>query len=204
MCGGTGLYIRAFCDGLDDMVESNADLRNKITADYEKNGLSWLQKEVKEKDPLYYSKADIDNPQRLMRALEVVLLSGKPYSEYRTGEKKDRDFKILKFGLDPGRDDLYNKINKRVEKMVAKGMEEEAKAMYPHRKLNSLQTVGYTEWFDYFDGKLSRDEAIEKIKQHTRNYAKRQMTWFKREEGIVWINPDNMEKGLNQILKTYK
>src|SRR5688572_17382286 len=112
-----------------------------------------------------------------MRALEVITVSGKPYSDYRTGEKRERDFRILKFGIDPGRDELYDKINKRVDKMIDKGLEQEARELYPYRNLNALDSVGYTEFFEYFDGKMTREEAIEKIKQHTRNYAKRQMTW---------------------------
>lgn len=204
MCGGTGLYIRAFCEGLDDMVESNPEVRAALQEGFEKNGIEWLQQQVKEKDPLYYNKADIQNHQRLMRALEVMIQSGKPYSDYRTGEKRERDFRIVKFGIDPGRDELYEKINKRVDKMISKGLEEEARAMYPHRHLNALDSVGYTEWFEHFDGKMTRDETIEKIKQHTRNYAKRQMTWFKREEGLQWISPEKPEAALKIILNSIK
>ncbi|MFI5205283.1 MAG: tRNA (adenosine(37)-N6)-dimethylallyltransferase, partial [Flavobacteriales bacterium] len=185
-------------------VEANPEVRAKLQAEFDTHGLPWLQKQVEEKDPLYYSKADIQNPQRLMRALEVIMISGKPFSDYRTGEKRERDFKIIKFGLDPGRDELYEKINKRVDKMIDKGMENEARAMYEFRNLNALDSVGYTEWFEHFDGKITRDETIEKIKQHTRNYAKRQMTWFKREEGLEWITPKNTEDALKKILKSIK
>lgn len=181
--GGSGLYVQALCEGLDPVEWRDDELREDLS----KESLVSLQEKLKALDPEYYEEVDQQNPQRLMRALEIVLLSGKKYSELRTGNKKARDFNIIKIGLNDDRELLYDRINKRVDKMVEAGLEAEAKALYPFKDSYSLQTVGYTEWFDYFDGKHSRDTAIELIKRNSRRYAKRQLTWFRRDEEIAWF-----------------
>lgn len=202
MCGGTGLYIQAFTQGLDEMIESRPEIRDQLNLEYSEKGLTWLQQEVREKDPEYFCEADIQNPQRLIRALEVIRTTGKTYSSYRKGEKKSRPFEIISFGIDMDRGLLYQRIDQRVDEMVKAGWENEARTLLPFRHLNALQTVGYNEWFAHFDGILTRAETIEKIKQHTRNYAKRQLTWFKRNEDMHWIPSCDPEQQLKFILKT--
>lgn len=182
--GGSGLYIQALCEGLDPVELRDEELRENLA----KESLESLQEKLKALDPEYYAEVDVQNPQRLMRALEIIILTGKKYSELRTGNKKARDFNIIKIGLTDDRELLYQRINTRVDEMVHAGLEEEAKKLYPFKNEYALQTVGYTEWFDYFEGKHSRDTAIELIKRNTRRYAKRQFTWFRRDEEITWFN----------------
>lgn len=189
MVGGTGLYIKAFCEGIDEIPAVDTDVRNNIITSYQTNGLAWLQQQVKENDPLYFSQGEIQNPQRLMRALEVKLSTGKSIVVYQTKEKKQRDFNIVKVALELPREQLYERINKRVDIMLKDGLVEEANELLPLRNLNALQTVGYRELFDYFDGTINLERATELIKQNTRHYAKRQLTWFKKDTEWKWVSP---------------
>ena len=192
--GGSGLYIKALCEGMDDMPEANAELREQLATRLQSEGLEPLCKELQERDPDFYKVVDLKNPARVLRALEVCISTGKPYSSLRTGAKRERDFEIVKIGVDMPREVLYERIDKRVDIMIEQGLEQEARSVSHLRHLNSLQTVGYREMFDYFDGTITRDEAIELIKRNSRRYAKRQLTWFRRDEQIEWFNPSEREK----------
>ena len=194
MCGGTGLYIDAVCKGFDEGIGSNEEIKKQITEQYNLLGLDWLQNQVKEKDIDFYNKADIHNPQRLMRALEVCLVTGKPYSSLRKNNVTERNFNAIKVFINEDREVLYEKINKRVDMMMKHGLLKEAQSLYPYKNLNALNTVGYKELFDYFDNKTSLDKAVDLIKQHTRNYAKRQVTWFKNDEDCTTFAPNEIEK----------
>lgn len=180
MAGGSGLYIDALCNGIDDFPEADLDLRSKLMDRLETDGLESLSNELLRLDPESHATIDINNPQRVIRAIEVTLSTGKKFSAFKTSPSKKRDFEIEKIVLDVPRDELYERINNRVDRMMEAGLEDEAMAMYPHRHLPSLKTVGYKELFDCFDGKYSLAEAIELIKRNTRRYAKRQVTWFKK------------------------
>ena len=188
MEGGTGLYIKAFCEGLDEIPAIDDTIRKKIIEDYEMHGLVWLQKEVKNKDPEFYKAGEIQNPQRMMRALEVIESTGQSILSFRNNKKVKRDFRIIKMGLELPKEELHASINLRVEKMVNEGLVEEVKSLHGYRDVNALQTVGYSEIFEHLDGKMSLAIAIEEIKKNTRQYAKRQMTWFKKDKEINWIN----------------
>lgn len=187
MAGGTGLYIKAFCEGLDTIPEIDANIREAIQNDYHQQGLLWLQKEVQLADPAFWQIAEQQNPQRLIRALEVFRSTGKSVMDFRTNAKKQRPFNILKAGIEVSKEQLYANINKRVDSMIELGLLTEVERMIPYKKLNALQTVGYTELFKYFDYELDLNTAIESIKRNTRLYAKRQMTWFRKEKNIFWI-----------------
>lgn len=189
MVGGTGLYIKAFCEGIDIIPAIAPEIRNIIISNYEKLGLKWLQAEVKKNDPEYFSKGEIQNPQRLMRALEVKLGTGNSITFYQTRKKTQRDFEIIKIALEVPRAELYERINKRVDSMINEGLVDEVRALLSMQHLNALQTVGYSELFDHFNGLTSLEKAVELIKQHTRHYAKRQITWFKKDAAWKWINP---------------
>jgi tRNA dimethylallyltransferase len=187
--GGTGLYVKVFCEGIDDIPAVDPAVKNKVEEVWQNGGYVALQQWLTEIDPLFMSSTkEKDNRARLMRALEVKLSSGRSILEYREGQKKKRDFTIRKIGIEWPREILYERINKRVELMMESGLLEEARSLYPHRHLKALQTVGYQELFDHFDANLSLDEAVDKIKQHTRNYAKRQLTWFRKDESIEWMS----------------
>ncbi|MBS1597945.1 MAG: tRNA (adenosine(37)-N6)-dimethylallyltransferase MiaA [Bacteroidetes bacterium] len=190
MVGGTGLYIKAFCEGLDDVPPVSEKIREEIRDAYEKNGLPWLQDQIKINDPLFYNSGEILNPQRVMRALEVKMATGNSILSYRKKNPKERPFEIQKIGLELPKNILHRNINTRVDMMMEQGLADEVKALMPFRHLNALRTVGYSELFDWLDGKTSLDEAVELIKQHTRQYAKRQMTWFKKDPEVKWMNPD--------------
>lgn len=194
LAGGSGLYISAVCNGVDEFEKIPGALREEINANYRKLGLAYLQEEVKKLDPGYYAKADTNNPQRLIRALEVSRHTGKPYSSFRTHTKKVRDFEIIPLLINTDRQTLYRRINQRVDLMMAAGLEEEARALYPYRHLNALNTVGYKELFAYFDHETGREEAIEAIKQNTRRYAKRQLTWFNNQGDYETFGPHELEK----------
>ena len=196
--GGTGLYTKTFCEGIDPVPIISPGIREDIVSNYEKGGLEWLQAEVKKNDPLYFSKGEIHNPHRLIRALEVVMSSGKSILEFQTKKSQPRDFKIIAIGLELPREQLYQRINSRVDQMILDGLEEEVRSLINYQSLNALQTVGYRELFDYFSEKISLQEAIESIKTSTRHYAKRQMTWFKKDTTIQWTSPDE-EKVLKLI-----
>lgn len=193
--GGSGLYIQALCEGLDPVDLRDDELRVELS----KYSTEELQEKLKQLDPEYFEIVDQQNPQRLMRAIEVITLTGKTYTSLRTGKKKDRSFNIIKIGLNDDRAVLYDRINKRVDKMIENGLEEEAKTFYPFKNEYTLQTVGYTEWFDYFDGKHSKLEAIELIKRNSRRYAKRQLTWFNRDQDITWFTVQDLPKIIEHI-----
>lgn len=187
MAGGSGLYIDAVCYGIDEFPDADPEIRDKIKKDFREKGLEHLQEWLKEVDPVYYSQVDLENPNRIRRALEVCLQTGKPYSAQRLNKQKDRPFNIIKVGLELPREELYARINNRVDEMIEKGLVDEAGSVYPYRELNSLNTVGYKELFRYFEGEISLDRAIEDIKTNTRRYAKRQLTWFLRDGAINWF-----------------
>lgn len=180
MVGGTGLYIKAFSEGLDDIPAADEQVRKEINKQYDLNGMQWLQNELSVHDPAFFQHGQMQNPQRMVRALEVKLSTGKSILDFQSGGKMKRDFEIKNIVLDVPRDQLYANINHRVDLMMEEGLLAEAKKLLPFRNLNGLQTVGYKELFDYFDGKISLDLAIEEIKKNTRHYAKRQITWFKK------------------------
>jgi tRNA dimethylallyltransferase len=188
MVGGTGLYIKAYCEGLDTIPAIDGAVRTHIQQKYEEEGLVWLQEQIRENDPEFYRVGEIQNPQRMMRALEVKMATGQSILRYRTMGKKTRPFQIEKIGLYLPKEDLHRRINGRVDKMMEEGLLEEVRSLLPYRRLNALQTVGYTELFDHLDGKMSLDEAVEAIKMNTRRYAKRQMTWFRRDNSIRWMD----------------
>ncbi|MBS1511867.1 MAG: tRNA (adenosine(37)-N6)-dimethylallyltransferase MiaA [Bacteroidetes bacterium] len=189
MVGGTGLYIKAFRDGIDMVPNVDAAIRTNIIAGYEQHGLAWLQQQVQQHDPLYFESGEIQNPQRLMRALEVKLSSGQSITHYQTGIKKQRDFNIITVGLELPREMLYQQINRRVDVMMEQGLLNEVQQLLPYEKWNALQTVGYRELFSHLHGEISLQVAVEQIKQNTRHYAKRQMTWFKKDAAINWVSP---------------
>lgn len=199
LTGGSGLFIDAVCKGLDSIPDISEEVRNKVDELYKKGGLIALQNEVERLDPEYYSIVDKYNPRRLQRAVEVCYQTGLTYSSFRKNTVKQRDFKIIKVALLWERSELITRINKRVDIMVNEGLVEEAKAMYPKRHLNSLNTVGYKEIFEHFDGKVSLDEAIENIKINTRQYAKRQMTWLRKNNDYKWFTIDELDEMLNYI-----
>jgi tRNA dimethylallyltransferase len=194
--GGTGLYVKTFCSGIDAVPVILPGIRADIINKYEMGGLEWLQMEVKKNDPIYFSKGEILNPHRLIRALEVVTSTGKSISEFQTQKNQTRDFTILKIGLELPREALYQRINSRVDQMMQQGLVDEVRGLITHQELNALQTVGYRELFDHFAGKISLLQAIEAIKMSTRHYAKRQMTWFKKDATISWAAPN-----FSQVLK---
>lgn len=200
VCGGTGLYIKALCEGMDEMPPVNEKVANDIHDYYETHGLNWLQRAVKEEDPEFYAVGEIKNPARLLRALIFKRSTGDSIIHFRTGTKKQRDFRMVKIGLELPREVLYQRVDKRVDQMMADGLLDEVKNLYAVKKLKNLQTVGYAELFDYIEGHCSLSEAIEKIKQNTRHYAKRQLTWFKKDKEMVWFNADE-ENLVDKILQ---
>ncbi len=199
LTGGSMLYVDAVCKGIDDMPTVDRDTRNFMQEKYNKEGLDGLTRELKLLDPDYYYKVDLKNHKRIIHALEVCYMTGKPYSSFRTKEDKKRPFNILKIGLQRDRDELYNRINKRVEEMVEQGVIEEAKRVFHQRKLNSLNTVGYKELFKYIEGEWDLSFAIQKIQRNTRVYSKKQMTWFKRDTDIHWFHPSEENNILSFI-----
>lgn len=199
MTGGSGLFIDAVCNGLDSIPDISSETRNKVNEIYEKGGLTALQAEVEKNDPEYFKVVDRQNPRRLQRALEVFLQTGKPYSTFRKNKHVDRDFNIIKTALLWDRDELIKRINKRVDNMVESGLLDEVKSVYDKRHLNSLNTVGYKELFEYFDGNTSLEQAVEQIKINTRQYAKRQMTWLRKNTEYHWFNIDEYDKMLDFI-----
>lgn len=199
LVGGTGLYIKAFEDGLDLIPEINVNIRREIVTNYENLGINWLQQELREKDPVFFKEGEIQNPQRMMRALEVINATGQSILSFRKGKKANRDFKIIKIGLELPKEILHLRIQERVDKMMEQGLLDEVKNMIPYRKRNALQTVGYAELFDYLEGKTELKLAVELIKTHTRQYAKRQMTWFKKDKNIQWFGPDELNAMLTYV-----
>ncbi|MDR1347017.1 MAG: tRNA (adenosine(37)-N6)-dimethylallyltransferase MiaA [Prevotellaceae bacterium] len=199
MVGGSGLYIDAVCRGIDAIPATESGLRQSIIERYKSEGIESLRFELKHLDAESYNQIDIKNPQRVMRALEVCLTSGKPYSELKRNFVKIRNFNVIKAGLQLNRNELYDRINSRVDKMLEQGLLDEVKHLYGYRDVNALKTVGYKEIFEYLDGKISLDEAISLIKRNTRRYAKRQISWFARYNDIEWFQPNEFEKILEFI-----
>ncbi len=188
MCGGSMLYIDAFCYGLDDFPEVPLQLRQHLMECLRSEGVEVLAEQLRELDPVSYGEIDLSNGQRVIRALEVSMYTGEPFSSFKTRRFKERDFEIVKIGLDRPREELYARINARVLDMMDRGLEEEARSMLPHRDLPALQTVGYKELFGYFDGEYALDEAVRRIQVNTRHYAKRQLTWWRRDSEINWVS----------------
>lgn len=194
LVGGSGLYINAVLYGVDEFENVSELTKEKVRKQYEEKGLTWLQEQIQTLDSDYYNTVDINNPQRLQRALEVCLETGKPYSSFLSQNKKQRDFEPIKILINTDREILYERINKRVDVMIKEGLVEEAKILYPHKNLNALNTVGYKELFAHFNGELDLQSAIDLIKQKTRNYAKRQLTWFNNQDTYETFGPDDTEK----------
>lgn len=194
MCGGSGLFIDAVCKGFDEGLVTDIQLKEKIEEEYKQKGLEWLQQEIEKNDPVFYESADIHNPRRLLRALEVIRLSGLPYSSFRKNKIAERPFSIIKILINQDREQLYEKINKRVDLMMQAGFLKEAESVFAHKHLNALNTVGYKELFEYLENKTSIEKAIDLIKQHSRNYAKRQITWFRKDDSYEVFLPSDAEK----------
>jgi tRNA dimethylallyltransferase len=188
LVGGTGLYIQAFCEGLDPIPPTDPAIRQEIRSQFAAGGMPWLQEQVRTIDPDFYQRGEIQNPQRLMRALEVKRSTGHSILSLRTAEKKQRPFRIEKIGLDLPKEELHRRINERVDRMMDAGLLEETRSLIPYKHLNALRTLGYTELFQHLDGRISLEQAVEEIKKNTRHYAKRQMTWFKKDPSIKWVN----------------
>ena len=189
LCGGSGLYIKAVLEGFDDVPAVDKDLRTRIIDDYNQRGLSWLQEEVKKHDPEYFKVVDQKNPHRLIRSLEVSMSTGTKMSDWRKQSKREHDFSVVKLGLTLPAEELYGCIDRRMDQMISEGLFEEAERLYPQRHLQALQTVGYREIFAFMDHSYDRDEAVRLLKRNTRHYAKRQMTWFRKDPEFVWLRP---------------
>jgi tRNA dimethylallyltransferase len=188
MVGGSGLYVDAVCNGLDEFPEVEDTIREELKLQLEEKGIEFLQNKLRELDPDYFKSADTQNPQRVIRALEVCLVSGKPFSSFRKNKAVERNFKVVKIGLTAPRAVIYQRINQRVDIMMKQGLLKEAEKLYPQRDQNALQTVGYKELFAFFDNQYTLEEAVEEIKKNTRRYAKRQLTWFRKDESIKWFD----------------
>jgi len=199
MVGGSGLFVRAVCEGIDDIPDVPTNLREEIKLELEQNGFESLLKELKEKDPLYYSQVEKQNPKRICRAIEVIRVSGKPFSHFRTSKKKSRPFKIVKIGLEMDRQKLYNRIDERMDVMIEEGLLNEARKLDKFKKLNALNTVGYKEIFDFLEEKYDWEEAVRLLKRNSRRYSKRQMTWFKKDEEIKWFDVETLHS-INEII----
>ena len=192
LCGGSGLYVKAVCEGFDDIPEITAEVREKLMADYEKYGIAILQEKMEQLDPTHFEKIDKHNPHRLIRALEVLLGTGRSITSFQKKIKTEHTFSISQIGLELPREELFRRIDERMDKMIAEGLFKEAEGLYAHRDHNALQTVGYREIFDFMEGAYNRHEAVRLLKRNSRRYAKRQLTWFKRDPEIVWMNPANI------------
>ena len=188
MSGGSMMYIDAVCKGIDDVPDIDPVLRKQLMELYEEEGLDPIRKQLKMRDPIFYDQVDLKNPKRVIHALEVCIMTGKPYSSFLTNTVKERPFEIIKIGLTRPREELYQRINARVDQMIENGLIDEARQFYPYKDFNSLNTVGYKELFKYFDGDWTLEFAIDKIKQHSRNYARKQLSWYNRDKEIHWIN----------------
>jgi len=200
--GGSGMYVNALTHGIDEIPDIDPDLREEVSENYRAKGIDYLRQQLKLLDPEYYSSVDLKNPKRLIRAVEVCLHTGKTYSSFRKSAKKELPYSIVSIYLELPREELYERINKRVDQMMELGLEEEARAYYHKRKLNALNTVGYKELFDYFDGTIGREKAIELIKRNSRHYAKKQLSWFKRNDEAHWFSPLEIDKMKDLIKRT--
>lgn len=194
MAGGSGMYIDAVCHGIDDIPDVEQEIRIKYNDMYLESGIEGLRRALKLMDPDHYNKVDLKNHKRIIRALEICESTGRPYSSFLQSRKRERDFRIIKIGLLREREELYQRINLRVDRMVEEGLEKEARELYSFKGLNALNTVGYKEFFDFFDGRISKDKAIDLIKRNSRRYAKRQITWWAKDEEINWFHPDQKEE----------
>jgi tRNA dimethylallyltransferase len=194
LCGGSGLYVKAVTEGFDDIPDIPSGIRQSLIQGYEDNGLEWLQAKMCELDPSHFANIDQKNPHRLIRALEVKLATGKSIASFQAKQKTEHLFSILKIGLELPRENLYKRIDDRMDRMIADGLFEEAAALYPHKDRQALQTVGYQEIFDFMDGKFDKEETIRLLKRNSRRYAKRQLTWFKRDTDTHWFSADDIEK----------
>ena len=199
LSGGSMMYIDAVCNGIDDIPTIREDIRTEMKRRYQEEGLEALCEDLKKLDPEHYETVDRQNYRRVIHALEICYQTGKTYTSFRKQTKKERPFKIVKIGLNRNREELYKRINQRVDDMMAQGLLDEARAMTPYREVNALNTVGYKELFDYMDGRWSLEEAVERIKGNTRRYARKQLTWYKRDENIRWFHPDQQQEILNYI-----
>ena len=199
LSGGSMMYIDAVCNGIDDIPTVDDETRNTLKKRLLMEGLGSLCEELRQRDPEYYEIVDKQNPRRVVHALEICVMTGKPYSSFRKQEKKARPFRIIKIGLTRPREELYKRINRRVDKMMKEGLLEEAQQMYPKRELNALNTVGYKEMFEYMKGKWTLHEAVERIKGNARRYARKQLTWYKKDEQIRWFHPDDKEEIISYI-----
>ena len=213
LSGGSMMYIDAVCDGIDDIPTVDDETRETMKRRLKEEGLEALCEELRKLDPEYYEEVDRQNPRRVVHALEICTMTGKTYTSFRkkgkrsqeTGDRsQERPFRIIKIGLTLPREELYNRINARVDKMMAEGLLEEARQMYPQRDLNALNTVGYKELFDYFDGRWPLEEAVERIKGNTRRYARKQLTWYKKDDRFRWFHPQDKEKIINYITQYYE
>lgn len=194
LSGGSMMYVDAVCNGIDDIPTVREDIRKDLLERYAADGIDRLRSELKMLDPEYFAIVDLKNPKRILHALEICYQTGKTYTSFRTNTKKERPFRVIKIGLNRDREELYDRINRRVLQMIDDGMVEEARKVYPYRGLNSLNTVGYKELFLYFDGEMTLSEAIEKIQNNTRKYARKQITWYRRDEQIKWFNPEQKDE----------
>ena len=201
MVGGSGLYVDAVLKGLDNFPDVNSEIRTNLKKELFKNGIDSLQQKLKELDPVSYQKIDIENKQRLIRALEISIGTGRPYSSFLINKKNNRSFIPIKIGIDAKREIIYNRINQRVDLMIENGLIEEAKTLYPYRELNALQTVGYKELFRYFDGEITLEFAISEIKKNSRRFAKRQGTWFRKDPEIKWFDYQENTEAIIQYIK---
>ena len=200
MAGGSMMYIDAVCEGIDDIPTIDDETRALMKQRLAEEGLERLCEDLKRLDPEYYEIVDKQNPRRVVHALEICTMTGQTYTSFRRREKRERPFRIIKIGLNRPREELYARINQRVDQMMADGLQEEVKAMYPKRSLNALNTVGYKELFDYLDGRWSLEEAVERIKGNTRRYARKQLTWYKKDEQIRWFHPDEITTIIDYII----
>ncbi len=203
MCGGSGLYIKSVLEGFDELPDVPAAIRIRILEEYGLKGLGWLQEEVASQDPDYFEVVDRQNPQRLMRSLEIIRSTGKAFSGFHKKKKIDLPFRVVKIGLELGRLELYEQIDKRMDSMVEKGLFDEAEKFFTLRHLNALQTVGYLEAFGFFEGIYDREEAIRLMKRNSRRYAKRQLTWFRKDREIRWFHPEDWNGILNFIIEKH-
>ncbi len=199
LTGGSMMYIDAVCNGIDDIPTIDDTTRSTLKRQYENGGLDYLREELKVLDPVYYGKVDLNNPRRVIHALEICHMTGRPYSSFLTSQPKPRPFRIVMIGLNRPREELFGRINQRVLQMIDMGFENEARKVYPLRSLNSLNTVGYKEMFKFFDGEWDFDTAIQKIQRNTRIYAKKQLTWYKKDPGMTWFNPDDTQAILSFV-----
>ncbi len=200
MTGGSGMYINAVCEGIDEIPDTDYIIREKYNQKYKEEGIEGLRLALKLLDPEHYEKVDLKNHKRIIRALEICETTGRPYSSFLTKKKKERDFRILKIGVERPREELYGRIDMRVDEMVKNGLEEEARDLFDLRDMNALNSVGYKEFFDFFEGNISREKAVDLIKRNTRRFAKRQMTWWSRDKDIRWFNADDSTEIIKYIV----